>query len=67
MKNKVLLIGLGNILMGDDGVGVRAVAALSRRYHFGPDLDLMDGATLGLDLLPSLEGVEKVLFLDALQ
>ncbi len=66
MKKRVALVGLGNILMGDDGVGVHAVEALRIRYHFSSDLDLIDGGTLGLDLLPLLEGVEKILFLDAM-
>ncbi len=66
MKKKVALIGLGNILMGDEGVGVHAVKVLRRRYDFSADLNLIDGGTLGLDLLPFLEGMEKVLFLDAL-
>jgi hydrogenase maturation protease len=66
MKKKIALIGLGNILMGDEGVGVHAVEALRRRYEFSSDLDLIDGGTLGLDLLPLLEGAEKIFFLDAL-
>jgi len=65
-EKKVALIGLGNILMGDEGVGVHAVEALRRRYDFSSDLDLIDGGTLGLDLLPLLEGAEKIFFLDAL-
>jgi hydrogenase maturation protease len=65
MKKRIVLIGLGNILMGDEGIGVQAVEALRKRYAFSADLDLIDGGTLGLDLLPLLEGAEKVLFLDA--
>jgi hydrogenase maturation protease len=66
MKKKVALIGLGNILMRDEGIGVHAVEALRKRYCFSADFDLIDGGTLGLDLLPLLEGIEKILFLDAL-
>jgi len=67
MKKKIAVIGLGNILMGDEGLGVRAVEALRQRYGFLAGVELIDGGTLGLDLLPLLEGVEKVLFLDALE
>jgi hydrogenase maturation protease len=64
MKNKVLLVGLGNILLSDEGTGVHAVEALRKRFDF-PGVDLLDGGTLGLDLLPWMEGREKVLFIDA--
>ncbi len=65
MKNSVLLLGLGNILLRDEGVGVRVVEALRENFEFSEELTLLDGGTLGLDLLPYLEGKEKVLFIDA--
>lgn len=64
MRNSVLLVGLGNILLRDEGVGVHAVEALRKRFDF-PGVDLLDGGTLGLDLLPWIEAREKVLFIDA--
>ncbi len=67
MKKQVALIGLGNILLCDEGVGVRTVEALRDEFDFSGELSLLDGGTLGLDLLPYLEGKEKVLFLDALE
>ncbi len=67
MKNRFLLVGLGNILLRDEGIGVRVLEALRDRYEFSENLRLLDGGTLGLDLLPYLEGVEKVVFLDALE
>ncbi len=66
MRSKFALIGLGNILLRDEGVGVRAVEALRQRFEFSDDLTLLDGGTLGLDLLPFVEGRERVLFIDAL-
>jgi hydrogenase maturation protease len=65
MKNRISLIGLGNILLMDEGVGVHAVQALKRSFDFPGDISLLDGGTLGLDLLPYVEGVEKILFIDA--
>jgi hydrogenase maturation protease len=62
----ILVLGLGNTIMSDDGFGVRAVAALSSRYCFKGDVRLFDGGTLGLDLLPQLEEVERLLIIDAL-
>ncbi len=65
MKAKISLIGLGNILMGDEGVGVHAVEALRRKYEFPEGVSLLDGGTLGLDLLHWIEGMDRVLFVDA--
>jgi len=65
MKAKISLIGLGNILMGDEGVGVHAVEALKRKYEFPEGVSLLDGGTLGLDLLHLIEGMDRVLFVDA--
>jgi hydrogenase maturation protease len=63
----ILVLGLGNTIMTDDGFGVRVVEALSSRYRFQGALRLLDGGTLGLDLLPRLEGIERLLIVDALE
>jgi hydrogenase maturation protease len=62
----ILVLGLGNSIMTDDGFGVRAVNTLSSRYHFQGEVTLVDGGTLGLDLLPYLEDVDTLLIIDAL-
>jgi hydrogenase maturation protease len=61
----ITLLGLGNILMRDDGVGVHAVKVIQERFAVPPELDIVDGGTSGLDLLPFIEGRERVLFVDA--
>ncbi len=66
MRSSTLLIGIGNILLGDDGIGVHTVREIERRYLFDPEIDIIDGGTKGLDLLPFLEGRGKVLIVDAL-
>ncbi|HME45852.1 MAG TPA: HyaD/HybD family hydrogenase maturation endopeptidase [Syntrophorhabdales bacterium] len=67
MKNKICVIGLGNILLQDDAIGVRTIEAIKARYGFEPRIDLLDGGTAGLDLLPLIEHYEKVLFVDAVE
>lgn len=62
----ILVLGLGNTIMTDDGFGVKVVTTLSSRYHFLGSVLLLDGGTLGLDLLPYLEQVESLLIIDAL-
>lgn len=63
----VLVLGLGNALMGDDAFGVRAVEALLSRFRPLEGVQMLDGGTLGLDLLPRLEGVDHLLIIDALE
>jgi len=65
MNTKIAVIGLGNILLKDEGVGVHVVNAIKQRYTFSPAVEIIDGGTLGLDLLPLFEGKEKVLLVDA--
>jgi hydrogenase maturation protease len=60
-----MLIGLGNILMQDEGVGVHAVRAIQEGYEVPAGLEIVDGGTFALDLLPYIEGRERVLFVDA--
>ena len=61
----VLVAGIGNLIMTDDGVGVRIVQHLLDNYRFPKEVELLDGGTLGLDLLPRLEGRARLLLVDA--
>lgn len=63
---RVLVLGIGNSLMTDDGFGVFVVQQLQRDYRFSDRVEVLDGGTLGLDLLPRLEGVDRLLILDAI-
>ncbi|MDH4265892.1 MAG: HyaD/HybD family hydrogenase maturation endopeptidase [Deltaproteobacteria bacterium] len=65
MNPKLSLIGLGNILLRDEGVGVHAVEALRKNFDFSEDVCLLGGGTLGLDLLLWIEGMERIVFIDA--
>ena len=62
----ILVLGIGNSLMNDDAVGVTAIEQLQERYAFPAGVTVVDGGTLGLDLLPMLEGVKKLLIIDAI-
>jgi hydrogenase maturation protease len=64
---KTLILGLGNILMRDDGLGVRAVERLQALYEFPQHVQVLDGGTLGLDLLPFVEDADRLLVIDALE
>jgi hydrogenase maturation protease len=60
-------MGLGNILLQDEGMGVRTLEQLIARYRLPEEVQAIDGGTKGLDLLPYLEGVTHLLIIDAVQ
>ncbi len=60
-----LVLGVGNPLMGDDGVGLAALELLRLRWRFPADVELVDGGTWGMNLLPAIEAAERLLVLDA--
>ena len=49
---QVSIIGLGNVLMGDDGLGPTAVMQLAAEYDFPEEVKLLDLGTPGLSLIP---------------
>lgn len=63
---KILVLGLGNILLRDEGVGVRVIERLRDRYVFPANVMVLDGGTLGLDLLTYLEEASHVVIVDAI-
>jgi len=63
-KQKVLVLGIGNYLMGDEGVGVHVVHALSK-VDLPEYVDIIDGGTGSFDLMPILAQYPLVIFIDA--
>ncbi|HEX9020189.1 MAG TPA: HyaD/HybD family hydrogenase maturation endopeptidase [Nitrospirota bacterium] len=65
ISRPISVIGLGNILMRDEGVGVHVIRAFQERYDTPDGVEIVDGGTAGFDLLPLIEGRDKVLLVDA--
>jgi hydrogenase maturation protease len=61
----VLVLGLGNILLGDDGVGIALLAQVRELYSDVAEVECMDGGTQGLALLGHLSGRKALVLLDA--
>jgi hydrogenase maturation protease len=61
---KTLVLGLGNVLMGDEGVGVHVVRALEQRT-LPEDVECLDGGTGGFTLLEPLEDADRIVLVDA--
>lgn len=60
-----VVIGLGNPLMGDDGVGLVVLERLRDEWRLD-GVELVDGGTWGLSLLPAIEDAERLLLVDAI-
>jgi hydrogenase maturation protease len=62
----VLVLGIGNPLMGDEGVGIRIISILMRGFEFPSAVELMDAGTMGIGMLGVLKDREFVLVVDAI-
>jgi len=65
-QERILILGVGNILLGDEGVGIHAIRELEKTA-LPPHVDLIDGGTAGLDLLDLMRGYERVIIIDAVE
>jgi len=62
----MLVLGIGNLVMNDDAAGVLVAQELDERYKDRPEnLQIIDGGTLGLDLLVYIEWADKLVLIDA--
>ena len=66
MIPRILIAGVGNILLQDDGVGPQAVARLQSEYEFGEEVELLDIGTPTLDFVDYLRGRDVLVLIDAL-
>jgi hydrogenase maturation protease len=64
-SRRIVVLGVGNLLWADEGFGVRCVEALGNGWELPPDVEVMDGGTLGLALVPLLLDATHVLLFDA--
>lgn len=62
---KTLILGIGNIIVGDDGIGVHVAQELAERIN-DENIDVMYANTSGLGLLESIAGYDKVIIIDAI-
>jgi hydrogenase maturation protease len=64
-EKRILVLGVGNILYTDEGVGVRCVEKLEREYRYSENVTLLDGGTLGMRLMDALLNCDMAIVLDA--
>ncbi|MDA8084500.1 MAG: HyaD/HybD family hydrogenase maturation endopeptidase [Nitrospiraceae bacterium] len=63
----ILVLGVGSILMMDEGIGVRAIEELQNRFSFPDSVELLDGGTSGIELLSYLSGKDWLIVIDAVK
>ncbi len=61
-----MVLGIGNVLLTDEGVGVRTLNELERRYTFSDDVELLDGGTSGIELLRHIEDHDNLIIIDCM-
>lgn len=62
----MLVLGLGNLIHSDDGVGIHAIQRLQKDHNVPPWATLMDGGTHGLSLAPHICGFNRLVVIDAI-
>lgn len=65
-EKTVTILGVGNTLLQDEGFGVRVIEEMTRRFSFPAHVQVLDGGTLGMELLRFLKGSEKLIIVDAI-
>jgi len=66
-RSPLLILGLGNLLCSDDGVGVVATQMIAETRNVPEGVQVLDGGTLGLALLPYFEDAEQAILVDAIE
>ena len=66
MRSNVLILGIGDVLWAEESFGVRCVERLARGWRFDENVQILDGGTQGLYLLPFLEETDILVVFDAL-
>jgi hydrogenase maturation protease len=66
-QQQITILGVGSILMTDEGFGVRVVQALDRRFDFPENVAVVDGGVLGLSLLAVMSEADRLIVIDAIR
>ena len=66
IKNQITILGIGNTLYTDEGLGVHALSALEEKYGMDQQVELVDGSTDGMSLLGPVEDTDYLIVIDAI-
>lgn len=62
---RILVLGIGNLLLSDEAVGVRAIEAFEKRFDVPDCVDIMDGGTAGMELMEAMADRDHIIIVDA--
>lgn len=64
---RVVVLGIGNILLSDEGVGVRVIERLEQRWCLPAEVEVIDGGTCGMEMLEQLEDLDALIVVDCVR
>ncbi|SBT03794.1 maturation element for hydrogenase 2 [Candidatus Accumulibacter aalborgensis] len=64
---RIVVLGAGNILLSDEGLGVRVIERLPLRYSLPPEVGIIDAGTCGMEMLDDLEDLDALIMVDAIR
>jgi hydrogenase maturation protease len=64
---RIVVLGVGNTLLSDEGIGVRAIEKLQQDYDLPPEVVVIDGGTTGMEMLDDLSHCDHIIILDAVR
>ncbi len=62
---KILVLGIGNLILQDEGVGIQAIQQLEAQFEIPPEIEVLDGGTSGMELLTPISDAEQIIIVDA--
>ncbi len=63
----VMILGVGNILLSDEGVGIRVIEYLDKHYEFADNVSVIDGGVLGINLMGVISEADHLIVVDAIR
>ena len=66
-QKKILVLGIGNLLLSDEGAGIHVIENLMEKYTIPDVVEITDGGTMGIELLPWIEGRSHIIIVDAVR
>ena len=63
----IIILGVGNLLLSDEGFGVHVIKLLEKRYTFPQNISVVDGGVLGLNLLGVISEADNLIIIDAVK
>lgn len=64
---RIVILGIGNTLLTDEGVGVHVIEKLEQMYRLPPEVEVIDGGTCGMEMLEQLEDLDGLIVVDCVR